>query len=168
MTGTPDPIAEAIFALQRAFPARPLDPASALAESGATWPDAADFIAHAAGKTWPDLDPQRLESDREALFFVAPSAFPDYLPAFLVAALGHFAALDLLPDFVAGALTRPADPPEDQRRFDERTAGLTTAQRDAVTRALAALERLDPRSGDENPATVALDSHWRPRRADGN
>lgn len=140
-----------------AFVPRPIDPSAAFAEWGGTYTDAESFRQGVRGQTWTDLPASFLEHAHDALVFFGPSAIADYLPAYLAAVMRRDPALSAMPSFLFSVLTRGSDP----ARFDERFAQLPPAQRVAVARALAALERDLDGMARQQAVTEVLDSYWR-------
>src|SRR3954451_20733637 len=109
-------VEEILASILETFPEAPLDPKGALAESGRTYLDWGDFVRSSHGRSWRDLGWQFLKFHGEAVHFVSPQGLAAYLPAYLRAALEHFDEVDMLPRFVASALTRR---PGEEQRFDD-------------------------------------------------
>ncbi|HWU87411.1 MAG TPA: hypothetical protein VN253_09050, partial [Kofleriaceae bacterium] len=136
VTGAATPsIHEALGELLRTFSPHPLDPTRAFADWGTTYTDAVKFEDGVRGRSWTELPASFLEYHHDALPFLHPRSIGDYLPAYLAVLLRGDPALDALPGFLLGILTR-----DDPGRFDARFAYLSLEQRRAVARALVALE----------------------------
>jgi uncharacterized protein (DUF58 family) len=143
--------------LERAFPPHPIDPARAFAEWGGTYVDAEVFRAGVRGKRWTELEASFLERCHDAVVFLGPSSIAEYLPAFVLALVRRDPALSALPSFLLSVLTRGGD----SERFDARFAELTSAQRRAIARTLAAFEVELAGSPRQADVSAALDDYWR-------
>jgi hypothetical protein len=148
--------------LERAFPPQPVDPGAAFAEWGGTHVDAEAFREGVRGKRWTELEPAFLERHHDALVFLGPASIATYLPAYLAALVRRDPALSALPGFLLGVLTRGRD----GERFDARFSELTSEQRRAVARVLAAHEAELAGSSRQEDVRVALDSYWRTQIGD--
>jgi len=71
--------------IARAFEIEPVVPAGELC--GSAGGEAREETGAFADKPWPELEPDFIETNRDALFFFTPEAFHYYLPAFLDAPL---------------------------------------------------------------------------------
>lgn len=140
----------------RAFPPHPLDPANAFAEWGTTYLDAVKFEDGVRARTWTELPASFLEYHHDALPFLGPRSIGEYLPAYLAVLLRGDPALDALPGFLLGILTR-----DDPDRFDVRFAHLSPEQRRAIARALVALEAAWEGSRRQSDVREPLDRYWR-------
>jgi hypothetical protein len=154
-------VQEAIERLADAFPVHPLDPEHAFDEWGGTYLSVDDFKTGARDHTWRSLPMSFLEFHHDAIHFLGPSSFPEYLPAYLAAAVGRDRSLDQLPLHTVTALTRSTVNPDDTRRFDARISRLSAEQQRAVAGALAALESAHELEHNKRDVASALDSYWR-------
>ena len=143
--------------LARVFPPHAIDPTHAFSERGGTHVDANVFRDGVRGKQWTELDGEFLERHHDALVFFGPTSMPEYLPAYVSALVRRDPALSALPGFLLGTLTRDAD----DRHFDTLFGRLTTEQRRAIARALAAYEADVAGTPRQTDVTTALDSYWR-------
>lgn len=152
----------AIDEIRKAFPSHPLDPDRAFGGNGTTYLNAETFEEGVRGKSWDMLDAEFLDFHHDALVFLSPEAFVEYLPAFLTAFLEKGHELNGLPTFLRGVLTRGSD----TARFDARIGRLTPEQKIVVARALAALEEAEEfehnKSRSQNLLTAGsiYDLHW--------
>lgn len=153
-------VQEAIDELVNVFPPRPLDPEQAFAEYGGTYLDAEDFKAGVRGRSWNTLPSKFLEFHHDAVHFLGPASFADYLPAFLVAVVRRDDELDQLPRYLLTALTR-SDEYAGVENFDARIEHLTPVQQRAVACALKALEASHELNRNKQTVAVTLDSYWR-------
>lgn len=150
-------VADELENLERVFPPRPIEPADAFAEWGGTYVDAKAFRDGVRGKRWTELEASFLERHHDALVFLGPSSISEYLPAYVIALVRRDPALSALPSFLLSVLTRGTD----GDRFDARFSGLTSAQRRAIARTLAAYEMELAGSSQQADVSAALDSYWR-------
>lgn len=150
-------VADELENLERAFPPRPIEPAGAFVEWGGTYVDAEAFRDGVRGKRWTELEASFLERHHDALVFLGPSSIPEYLPAYVIALVRRDPALSALPSFLLSVLTRGSD----GERFDARFGGLTSAQRRAIARTLAAFETELAGSSRQADVSAALDGYWR-------
>jgi hypothetical protein len=157
---TPVSVQDVIDELVDVFPPEPLDPADAFGEYGGTYLDADAFKAGVRGRSWNALPSELLELHHDAVHFLGPASFADYLPAFVAAIVRRDQALDQLPRYLLTALTR-SDEHAGVEDFDARVARLTPAQQRAVARALEALEASHELPRNKRTVAVALDSYWR-------
>ncbi|MBI9083495.1 MAG: hypothetical protein JEZ11_07850 [Desulfobacterales bacterium] len=145
--------------IAQAFPLVPIDPTHAFTGYGETYLDAEDFFSCTRDKVWNTFEIGFLEFHQEVLLFLSPKAFRSFLPAFLKATAEYFEDLDMLPDFVISALTRPDDA-EGQSRFDAQISQLTQKQSEAIAMTLTYCDQLFESDTEENLATDALKSYW--------
>jgi len=140
----------ALDALRAAFPAVAIDADAVIGDAAASWVDHEAFSDVIDGRRWTELGVADLEPYREAVYFVTAAGLGQLAPALLMACVESYPACDLLPRFVAGALALDA----------EGRARWTPSQRDAIARALVALERLS-REDDAGPSAARALELWR-------
>ncbi len=160
---TPSVITNELQDLERAFPPRLIEPDGAFAEWGGTYVDAESFRVGVRGKRWPEIDASFLERHHDALVFLGPSSIAEYLPAYLLALIRRDPASSAMPSFLLGVLTRGSD----GERFDDRFRSLTSAQRRATARTLAAYEMETAASSRQSDVSAALDGYWRSQLGGG-
>ena len=147
--------------IEAAFPATPLGPGQAFAEWGLTYLDSEGFRTSSQGRTWRELPPDFLEYHHDALPFLGPAAFREYLPAYIAAVVLHLQQLDALPVSLASILTRKHADTALEARFDRRLELLNARQQRAVAMAFLFLEHSLGSSLEKKRVTEALDSYWR-------
>lgn len=147
--------------LETLFPPHPLDPSDAFRDWGGTYLDAHEFKHGVRGRPWTAIDGAFLEFHHDALYALGPAFLAEYLPACLAALLRNDDALDALPGFVAGALTRRAPDQDPEGRFQSRIGALTEPQRQVVAEVLRHLELASVDSARRQRFSEALDSYWR-------
>lgn len=103
------------------------------------------------------LDTKFLEFHHDAIVYLSPEAFIEYLPAFLTAVLKKSPELKGLPTFLRGVLTRG----DDAAWFNDRIERLTPEQKLAVARALEALEFAEELEHNKRDIAEVLNSYWR-------
>ena len=163
MTEPSRDLAQALRALDEAFPARPLDSKIFRGPKGPVEGDEA-FRSSIAGRSWRDLPVEFLRVHDEILEKLTPRGVTELLPAFLRARLvelldrGPFTAAG--PDPVLPALSRDATDRQRSATFDQRFADLSGEQRRAIAITLSALER-SVENDDRSKVRQTLDSYWR-------
>lgn len=123
------------------------------------------FNAGVQGRLWTELQPEFLDFHGEIVHYLRPPAYAEVLPALVVTVLRHNDHLNMLPNFLISALTRRADPPRLQARFEQNVASLTDSQRRVigdVVEYLAAFGRSEDQRAD---AAAALSSFWSEMKA---
>lgn len=86
-----------------------------------------------AGRAWHEIPAGMLAEHRQALFFLTPSAWSYYLPAYMLATIDAYSEADSALTEVVGSLTPNCDPEIEAIR-KERLAALTERQRDLLSR----------------------------------
>lgn len=135
-------IDDLLTAIEKAFPGEPLGE-DVFEDSLGMWDgylDATAFESGVAGRTWQELDPRFLEFHHDVMAYAGPATFAAALPAYLAAFVRMDEELDMLPQFLMGALIRD-DGPQRQEIFDARTARLTEGQRTVIAHILSELSR---------------------------
>ena len=150
---------QAIDELRAAFPPHPLNTEGVFAEWGGSYTDGNSFKTGTHGKRWDELSARFLEYHHDALLFLGPAAVVDMIPAYLAAVLRQERELDMLPTFLINLLTRDTD----SERFDARFGRLSSAQRQAITHALAAWAGSLEDSPRKLSIVEALAVYWRNR-----
>lgn len=147
--------------VEAVFPPHPLDPADAFRDWGGTYLDAQDFKAGVRDRAWPSLDGAFLEFHHDALYALGPAFLAEYLPACLAALLRNDEALDALPGFVVGVLTRRAPDRDPESRFEARIGALTDPQKRTIAEVFRHLEWISVDPVRKKSFEEALDSYWR-------
>ena len=143
MTADPNLLAD----IERVFPQTPLSFATAFLSWGATYPSAEDVIAWVDGRTWAELESDRLIVRSDALGFLDPAALAGILPAYLRMLLDDAHLGAGFPASVAMALDPTYRPDQDSRaRFEALLGHLDTEQRAVVARCLVSFR---DRFGDD-------------------
>lgn len=144
--------------LCRAFPAAPIDAAGAFDERGGTYPDAEEYEAQIAGKTWLQLDYEYIARRTDALSFLSTDQLIAVLPAYLdlLLVLGPRSPV---PETLLPLLTRPgSEQSAAGKRFGDLSHRLTEPQQRMVTEAVRKFATEHPRYAE--PAHRALESFW--------
>lgn len=154
----------ALRELETSFPPVELQPDAVFGGNGTTYLGGSAFIAGARGQTWRTLDKEFLEYHHDAMMFLLPAAFIEYLPAYLTAVASGGDKIRNLPTFLRSALTRTRDP----AWFDARIGLLPADQQRAVARVLVEIERSRSTELDKEEMTEVIDSHWRDIAQEGS
>jgi len=160
MQGQPSSTA-IVAAIADAFPTHPLAPDHAFTEWGTTYLDAEKFENQSRGQRWNELTLTFLEFHQDAIWFLGPLAYAEYLPAFLTAVVVPTKEIDSLPPSLLNTLIRKQDDLPRQRRFDARLQHLNEKQQRTVACALEFLEQTLPDGLEKDLAKSALDDYWR-------
>ncbi len=146
----------AAAAVRRAFAGTP-HPGAVIAARGPVVPFERDLEAQAierffAVRQWPDVTAATLWDDypgdaSACLIFMAPPAFRHFVPAYMLMALEDYVAADISVGSLVSLLTPWHLVPGSDREcfgFDERVAGLSVPEREAVAGCLLALQEGHP------------------------
>jgi hypothetical protein len=143
--------AELLKLIREHFPPHPLDPTRAFDTPAGAYLNIAEFQRDSQGKSWDQLDLQFLRFHYDSLPQLSPSAFTDYLPAFLSITITDRARVDIIPAAVLASLTPHLDDPKTAAQYDQRINALTDQQKMVVTRFIEYLsERETDRSDREH------------------
>jgi hypothetical protein len=147
----------ALRELEAAFPALELHPEEAFGSGGTTYLNGDAFIVGARGQTWRTLGKEYLEYHHDAMMFLSPESFADYLPAYLAAVATGGPEVRNLPAFLRGALTRTRNP----QRFDAWIGHLSRAQQRAIAHVLVEIASSKTSRLDKEEMAEVIDSYWR-------
>jgi hypothetical protein len=131
---------EILELIRECFPPHPLRPEQAFDEWGGTYLQSKEFKQESKGIPWDELSFKFLRFHYDALAYLGPSSYVEYLPAFLTAMVARRRDADVIPLVVLATLRRRPNDQEANTRLEKRLGALTDQQKRAVAEVLAYLE----------------------------
>ena len=130
--------------------------------------ECADIAKYFRGTTWLEHSIEELQKQQSALSFFSPQALQYFLPAYMIASLGHWHEADNIPSSILyGWLPEKIDETEAMRQYRiERQMIFSPAQRAAIAAYLREYEAYDDPSRGEGDIPIAIDRLLKEQSAD--